>query len=207
MEKRKKKLFDRIAPIYGMFYPLQKKNYSFVPEMMKREGIYAPMQILDLGCGTGALLSVLENEGYQVTGVDPAKDMLKVAIWKTREQNIKYYHLKDKGRLPFKDNSFDVVVSSYVLHGMPEEDRVHLYKEMQRIARRKVIIHDYNGNRALLTTIVEYLEKGDYFRFIQVAEKEMEEAFGNVKVTDVGRRAAWYVMDVEGERIIAKDGV
>ena len=203
MEKSKKKLFDKIAPIYGMFYEIQRKNYAFVPEMMEKEGIFAPMQILDLGCGTGALLSVLEHAGYKVTGLDPAKEMLKVAMWKTRKQNIRYYHLKNQDRLPFSDNSFDAVISSYVLHGMPEKERMHLYREMKRVSRRKVIIHDYNDKRALHTSFIEYLEKGDYFRFIKVAKKEMSEVFGEVKTTHVGKRAAWYVMHVEGPRIHA----
>jgi ubiquinone/menaquinone biosynthesis C-methylase UbiE len=203
MEKSKKKLFDKIAPIYGMFYEIQRKNYAFVPEMMEKEGIFAPMQILDLGCGTGALLSVLEHAGYQVTGVDPARDMLKVAMWKTRKQNIRFHHLKNPARLPFEDNSFDAVISSYVLHGMPEEERRILYEEMKRVSRRKVIIHDFNEKRALHISVVEYLEKGDYFRFIKVARKEMSEVFGEVKMTHVGKNAAWYVMNVKGPRIHA----
>jgi NifB/MoaA-like Fe-S oxidoreductase len=47
---------------------------------------------------------------------------------------------------------------------------------------------------------VEWLERGDYFRFIKNAEKEMkdcsqemEECFSEVKVVNVGERAAWYI--------------
>ena len=205
MEKKKKKLFDRIAPVYGMFFPLQKKSFAFVPEMLKEDGLFPPMQILDIGCGTGALLSVLESEGYQVTGIDPAKEMLRVAMWKTREQNIRYYHLKDQDTLPFKDNSFDAVISSHVLHGMPEERRMHLYGEMKRISRRKVIIYDYNKNRSPHVSFIEYLEKGDYFRFIHVAEEEMKKVFGDVKITHVDKQTAWYVMDAQGPRIRAEN--
>ena len=200
---KKKKLFDRIAPVYGMFFNIQKKNFAFAPDMMVENGIYPPMQILDVGCGTGALLSVLSESGYKTTGVDMAKEMLKVAKWKTRHLDIRYIHLSGKASLPFNDHAFDAVISSHVLHGMKREDRIALYKEMKRVARRKVIIHDYNKNRSLPTTIIEYLEKGDYFEFIKVAEDEMKEVFGDVNITHVAERAAWYVMDVEGPRIIA----
>lgn len=204
-EQEKKKLFDRIAPIYGMFFNVQRKNYAFVPQMLKENGIYPPMQILDVGCGTGALLSVLSESGYKAHGIDLAADMLKVARWKTRHQMITYFQLEADSPFPFQDNSYDVVMSSYVLHGMKREERLSLYREMKRVARRKVIIHDYNQKRSLPTSIVEYLEKGDYFQFIQVAEKEMEEVFGKVTVIHVGKRAAWYVMETDGPRIRAEE--
>jgi len=200
----RKELFDRIAPVYGMFFKVQQKNYAFVPELLYKNDIFPPMQILDVGCGTGALLSVLAGSGYRAYGIDRAEDMLKVARWKTRHQMITYFHLTDESGLPFPDNAFDVVMSSYVLHGMKKEERLALYREMKRVARRKVIIHDYNQNRSLPTTVIEYLEKGDYFQFIQVAEKEMQEVFGKVTVTHVGKRAAWYVMETEGPRIRAE---
>ena len=72
MDKVRKNLFDRIAPIYGMFFNLQKKNYAFILDMLKEQRIMPPMQVLDIGCGTGALLSVLEEAGYSVTGLDQA---------------------------------------------------------------------------------------------------------------------------------------
>lgn len=39
----------------------------------------SPGSILDLGCGTGTLVYALAERGHQVTGVDPAAAMLRVA--------------------------------------------------------------------------------------------------------------------------------
>lgn len=36
-------------------------------------------QLLDIGCGTGTLASLLHAEGYQVSGIDLSEDMLAVA--------------------------------------------------------------------------------------------------------------------------------
>jgi hypothetical protein len=51
-----------------------------------------------------------------------------------------------------------------------------------------------------LTSLIEWLERGDYFRFILVAQKEMKNCvqdmklcFSSVRVIDVDKRAAWYV--------------
>lgn len=202
-KRQKKELFDFIAPVYGIFFPMQLKMYDFVPGLLNKLNIRPPMSILDVGCGTGALAMVLAKSHYRVTAIDPAKEMLKVALRKTKGENIRYVHMTKMGILPFKDHSFDLVISSYVLHGMKKEQRRILYEEMRRVSRRKIIIHDYNAERALLTSVVEYMEKGDYFNFIQVAKEEMEEIFGQVKIIRTGKRACWYIMDVEGARPIA----
>ncbi len=204
-KREKKKLFDFIAPVYGIFFPMQIKMYGFVPNFLHHLRIRPPMSILDVGCGTGALAMVLAKNHYRVTAIDPAKEMLKVALWKTRGENIRYVHMKEMGKLPFRDHEFDLVISSYVLHGMKREERLGLYREMKRVSRRKVIIHDYNQERALLTNVVEYMEKGDYFNFINVATQEMEEIFDQVKTIQTGKRACWYIMDAQGSRLLAKN--
>ncbi len=43
--------------------------------------------LLDLGCGTGTLSFLLENEGYDVIGVDASEDMLAIANEKKYEDN------------------------------------------------------------------------------------------------------------------------
>ena len=59
---------------------------------------------------------------------------------------------------PFLDKSIDIVISSYVAHGLEEDKRINLYKEASRLAKEKVIFHDYNENRALHTTKVMALD-------------------------------------------------
>lgn len=41
----------------------------------------------------------------------------------------------------------------------------------------------------------EWLEQGDYFNFIKMAEIEMKEHFKEVKVVDLHKRAAWYILE------------
>ena len=43
--------------------------------------------LLDLGCGTGTLSFLLENNGYDVIGIDASEDMLMVANEKKYEAN------------------------------------------------------------------------------------------------------------------------
>lgn len=188
------KLFDVIAPIYGLFFNKQVNFYNKVLDKVSDLiNINKHKSILDVGCGTGALCQALHDKGLRVTGVDASGGMLKQARNKLGSESINIVEIVAGERLPFEDKSFDIVISSYVAHGLKPNERKSLYKEMKRLAKNMVIVHDYNQNRALLTTIVEWLENGDYFNFIKVAENELKEIFDNVEVVDVDTRAAWYI--------------
>lgn len=188
------KLFNSIAGVYGWFHRYQVRRFN---EILDR---HAPMidlssmrSICDVGCGTGALCSVLAARGHKVTGVDPAKRMLEVARKKACSPSISFVHADALAGLPFADHAFDLVITSHVAHGMDGEKRRLFYRELMRIADKAVVIHDYNEERAALTTFIEWLEKGDYFGFIKRPKAEMEEVFPSIETIEVGRQARWYM--------------
>ncbi len=188
-----KKLFDWIAPVYGLFFAFQKRMYR---RTLQNTAPFLPLDrwktVLDVGCGTGAFLAVMLEQGFHVTGIDTSEKMLAVA-----KRRVKHPHARfvtgDGKSLPFADASFDIVFSSYVLHGMPRKQRLALYQEINRVAKHRVIIHDYNQVRSRLTDVVEWAEGGDYFHFIQVAEGEMGQVFPNFRVVPADKKAHWYV--------------
>ncbi len=187
-------VFDTIAPIYGIFFDFQVRYYSRIIEKVRGDfDISNFSSILDLGCGTGALCKTLYEKGIEVKGVDVSKMMLKQARKKLNGLPIELININPGESLPFEDNSFDLSITSYVAHGLKPDERVKLYKEMKRISKDAVIIYDYNENRAPLTSFIEWLERGDYFNFINVAEKEMLEIFSEIKKINVDKRAAWYI--------------
>lgn len=195
MNKDSFKLFNMIAPIYAKFFNFQIKYFKETIEKAKDTiDITEFKTVLDVGCGTGALSYVLYKNGLRVTGVDPADRMVNIAKDKLKDTNIKIHKIDPEKEFPFSDKSFDIVISSYVVHGLKSKERLELYKEVSRLAKDKVIFHDYNNKRALLTTIIEWLEGGDYFNFIKVAEIEMKKHFKEVKIIDVYKRAAWYIL-------------
>lgn len=194
-------LFNLIAPVYGLFYEAQKTRFAEVIEGVENKlDLSSYETIIDIGCGTGALCSVLNKKGLTVTGIDPAGTMLEIARKKQENKDISFIQADALEGLPFKDNSFDIAIASYVAHGLVANERKLMYAEMSRITNEWVIIYDYNDNRSLLITIVEWLEGGDYFHFIRNAEpemrdclKEMKSCFSNVEVINVDSRAAWYI--------------
>jgi ubiquinone/menaquinone biosynthesis C-methylase UbiE len=203
--KNSTRLFNMIAPVYRWFYGGQKARFREVINRASAElELTSFHTILDVGCGTGALCSVLNELGMQVTGVDPAERMLSAGRNKAENRKVNFLAADVTAGLPFPDNAFDITIASYVAHGMKKAERRLMYEEMSRLAREYVVIHDYNANRSLLTTIIEWAEGGDYFRFIREAEHEMnacvtelKACFSEVRVINVDTRAAWYICTPE----------
>lgn len=187
-------LFNVIAPIYGLFFNFQLGYFKKIQDKSKHElDISKYDSVLDIGCGTGALPKTLYHMGLKVTGVDPSSGMIRQARKKLKDLPIELLEIDPGEKLPFEDKSFDLVITSYVAHGLNSKERIELYEEMKRIAGEIVIIHDYNDKRGALTTFIEWLERGDYFNFIKVAKEEMREVFGKVKEINVDTRASWYI--------------
>lgn len=194
-------LFNSIAPFYGLFYKVQKKHYTKIIENMgSKLDLTTFKTALDVGCGTGALCSVLNEIGLEVTGVDPAEKMLNIARSKPENKTIRFIEANAIEGLPFDRNTFDIALASYVAHGLQPDERKQMYAEMSRVTGLKVIIYDYNEKRSLPITIAEWLEGGDYFHFIRNAKAEMEncecelrQCFSNIEMVNVSPQAAWYI--------------
>ncbi|EGW40111.1 hypothetical protein DOT_1983 [Desulfosporosinus sp. OT] len=91
------------------------------------------------------------------------------------------------------DASFDLVLSSYVLHGLSSELRQSIFAEAGRLSRDQILFYDYNQKRRLFTDLIEWAEGGDYFGFVRQGEKEMRSYFYDVNKINVGPQTAIYL--------------
>ncbi|MGD2059936.1 MAG: methyltransferase domain-containing protein [Acidimicrobiia bacterium] len=100
-------------------------------------------QVLDVGCGTGTTLARYAEAGCSVVGIDVSPAMLERAT--ARLGNEAELHLTEGGPLPFDDETFDLVVTSMVLHELPAADRSAFLSEMARVARPegRVLVIDF----------------------------------------------------------------
>lgn len=105
--------FSQIAPTYDRKYgaKLSQSHNECLTRVREAFLISAPQCILDIGCGTGALLELLHREWpqAQLFGVDPAEGMLNEGRIK---RQFATYIKAEAECLPFKSASFDLVVSS-----------------------------------------------------------------------------------------------
>ena len=90
-----------------------------------------PRRVLDVGCGTGALLDALATRfpDTALFGADASPEMLSVAAEKLAGRA--HLHTAHAERLPYADGAFDLVVSVSALHYMPDAHAA--LSEMRRV--------------------------------------------------------------------------
>ena len=196
------RLFDGIASIYGLFFGYQVRMYRRILAANPVCFGGVNCRVLDIGCGTGALAAALSENGLDVTGLDGSIRMIDVARRLNRHTKARF--IVGNALEPI-EGRYDVVVASYVLHGLPQRERFVLYETMKRLATHRVIIMDYNQRRGVLTSLIERLEGGDYFNFIRTAESEMRQIFPSVQILQTGKRAAWYICECDQSLKTAKE--
>lgn len=113
--------------------------------------------MLDVGCGTGNLLSrvIDQYDDVRVSGIDFSTNMLNVAS-EVLGSNVELV-LGDAEQLPWPDNSFDLLVCNSSFHHYPEPLTVLM--EMRRVLKSdgRVIIADPWWSRTIRFLINLYL--------------------------------------------------
>ncbi|HET9582383.1 MAG TPA: methyltransferase domain-containing protein [Gemmatimonadota bacterium] len=91
-----------------------------VGETLRRIELRDGESILDVGCGTGALLAAVAGRvrASRLAGVDLSPAMLAVA--RRRLEGRALLVAADAADLPFPDRAFDLVVSTSALHYWPD---------------------------------------------------------------------------------------
>lgn len=190
-------LFTLIAPFYNVAFKSQLKSYR---ELLKEhrsllgEGI---RNVLDIGCGTGALALAFSELGYEVTAVDASAAMVMIARRNLRGTGVSVVQGDFFEKLPFEDRSFDLLVASYVAHGHKHEGREKFYKECRRICNKEVLIHEFFPNRNPLIFAVEFFERSDYRKFVPKAFEELKEYFPVVERRRLSSSTGWYICRCE----------
>jgi ubiquinone/menaquinone biosynthesis C-methylase UbiE len=130
--------FHWLTPFYDSLLKWGMREAAIKARLIERAHIQPGQRVLDLGCGTGTLAVMIKQSvpEAQVTGLDGDKQVLSIAKTKAEQANV---HIQlDHGlayELPYPDHSFDVVMSSLVIHHLTSEDKAHSFKEVRRILR------------------------------------------------------------------------
>ncbi len=110
------------------FHPVYDFRVWYILKFLK------PKNLLDVGCGTGLIVSNLREKGIEALGVDVSR----TAIFKVPTKFRKYCFLGDVRKLKFKDKSFDVVSCIDVLEHITKDDLKKAIYECGRVAKRAV---------------------------------------------------------------------
>jgi ubiquinone/menaquinone biosynthesis C-methylase UbiE len=98
--------------------------------LFQRANLTDAQRILEVGCGTGAVLSGIEAGSAVVHGLDISRDNLILCAKYAPQASLA---LGDALRLPYSSGSFDLIYTHFVLLWLPHpEDAI---QEMKRVSR------------------------------------------------------------------------
>jgi len=134
--------YDFIAIIYDpVLYIFLKPIRIAVMNMLLE---YKEKSILDLCCGTGNQLKLLEKNGFKdLHCLDISNKMLEIA--RKKNLTIKIYN-EDATKTNFKNESFDIVIISFALHEKNRLTQKKIIEEVYRLIKKEgfVLVVDYN---------------------------------------------------------------
>ena len=91
--------------------------------------------LLDIGCGTGDFLQTAQQNGWNVSGIEPNQDARNIANKKTNDAVFETDQL-----LKFEANRFDVITLWHVLEHLPNlEHQIATFKKLLKPNGRLII--------------------------------------------------------------------
>lgn len=98
--------------------------------------------VLEVGSNVGVQLKILQtvNPGLTLNGLEPMKYALEKG--QAYYPDIKFVH-GTAFKIPYEDNSFDVVMTNTVLIHIHPDDLPKALSEIHRVARRYIHFHEY----------------------------------------------------------------
>jgi ubiquinone/menaquinone biosynthesis C-methylase UbiE len=124
-----------IHRLFGETRALRRTLLSDIPKHGDK-----PISILDVGAGSGTLLSYLRSKllpDLCLIGLEMSHDSAR-GIVENGHKAVQGNALS----LPFADNSIDYVFCTLVLHHLTDSSAMELIREMRRVTRRKMVVID-----------------------------------------------------------------
>lgn len=127
-----------LTPFYDFIQKYIVRDIRYKTLLIQQADIKPSQHVLDLGCGTGTLALMVKQArpSAEVTGLDADPDMLKVAKYKSSQQNaLVKFDVGFTNKLPYPDASFDRVLSSIMIHHLKTPDKETTGREVFRVLK------------------------------------------------------------------------
>jgi demethylmenaquinone methyltransferase / 2-methoxy-6-polyprenyl-1,4-benzoquinol methylase len=185
------RIFEGLSPSYDRtlsLVTLMQDSY-WKSWLLTRARVVKGSRILDIGCGTGVLEERIDG-GVEVVGVDITEEMVRLALSKGIS-SLRSLNLADGEHLPFRERSFDCVVSCYVVKYC---NPVQFVKEAARVLRPggALVLYDFSPPKGPFAPFHAFYVYG----LLKIVGRAMEpvdpdEAFTYLALPEVIRSRIW----------------
>jgi ubiquinone/menaquinone biosynthesis C-methylase UbiE len=170
---------------YGGFNYNERFWNPVIPKFVEYWNLTKDSSVLDIGCGKGFMLYDLKMaiNDIKVEGVD----ISNYAINNSKEEVKKYLKVADAKKLPYEDNSFDVVISINTIHNLEIDQCAMALREISRVSKKYSFItvdafrnkeeekkmFEWNLTAKTILSVSDWIKffeennyKGDYYWFV-----------------------------------------
>ena len=126
----KKTFWDRTAKIYDRFMRKDRNAYQQMYALI--DPVVRHKQVLELATGTGLIARHIVRSADHIEATDASPEMIEQAKQGARSAKL-HFSVQDMFRLPYADQSFDVVIVSNALHIVPEPEKA--LTEIRRVLK------------------------------------------------------------------------
>ena len=128
--RKHKSFWDRNAGRYNRFMRKDRAAYEEIYELIRP--IVRHKTVLELATGTGLIAKHIVNAAALVEATDASAEMIAEAKRDNRSAKL-HFSVQDMFRLPYADQSFDVVIVSNALHIVPQPEKA--LQEIKRVLK------------------------------------------------------------------------
>ncbi len=122
--------WDRNAGRYDRFMRKDRAAYEEMYELIR--SVVKAKTVLELATGTGLVAKHIVNAAAHIEATDASPEMIVEARRDNRSAKL-HFSVQDMFRLPYAEESFDVVIVSNALHIVPQPEKA--LQEIKRVLK------------------------------------------------------------------------
>lgn len=150
-DKAAERFDDNSPSVYNMC----RNDYPDILNEIEKESFNS---LLDAGCGTGSVISLLRRKYPEknYVGIDLSGKMINAA--KIKNDSSVTFVCGDCEELPFTDNSFDVVICSQSFHHYPNPEK--FFYNVNRVLTKggRLILRDMTSSSYMVRWLINNIE-------------------------------------------------
>ena len=131
---------------YGGFNYNPKYWQPVIPDFKQQYSLSSNNKILDVGCAKGFMMHDFLKiiPGIKINGIDVSKYAIENCMASVKD----FVSVANANKLPFEDNSFDLIISINTIHNLDLDECINSIKEIQRVSKKHsyITVDAYNND-------------------------------------------------------------